>query len=191
MITKHRLLIDSRTKDRQQLTKLLTRIQYNTIELILNAEYKGCRIYDRKNGGLYKKGMIPCTLNDIKKAINKKVDKLFHKLSSINLIKKVVDLRGRTVWMFNPDLYWDYVGWELYYNRWLFELAEHRQASEVVNLSLYYGYYYHCQTNQPIKKIPRSHWQRMCKWWWLTGNDQGIELIDVNYYQPKQIIDED
>ena len=189
MFTKDRYIKDSKTKDRQQLTKLLTRIQYNTLEQILNASLQGCKIYDRRNGCLYKKNMIPCTLNDIKKSINKKVDKLFKVLMSKNLVKQVVDLRGRKVWMINPDLYWDYVGWELYYNRWLFELGEHRQASEVVNLSLQYGYYYHCQTGDAIKKIPRSHWSMMCKWWRLTGNDYSINLIDFQHYQPRQITD--
>ena len=189
MYRKDRRLVDSKTKDRQGLTGLLTKSQYDTLELILNASYEGCLIYDRRVGALYKKGMTPCTLNDIWRAIGKKVDKLFKVLEGNSLVKKVIDMRGREVWMINPDLYWDYVGWELYYNRWLFSLGSHREASKVVNLSLHYGYYYHSTTGESIKKIPKFHWDKMCKWWYLSGNDTGLNLLNFEGYQPKSIIE--
>lgn len=187
MITKDRKIKDSKTKDKLGLSTLMTRIQKETLEQVLNGELDGCRIYDPRNGCLYKRGMTPCSLNDIGKSINKKVDKLFRKLEQLGLIKQVVDLKGQHVWMVNPDLYWDYVGWELYYNRWLFSCGSHRQASEIVNLSLYYGYYYNTIDNSPIKKIPKSHWQRMAKWWLLIDNESSLDLLGFEQYQPCNI----
>lgn len=187
MIKKKRKIIDSKTKNKSGLAKQLTRIQYETIESLLNASLNGCMVFDPRNGCFYKKKMIPCTLNDLKRAIGKKVDKLFNKLSNLDrpIIKKVIDCRGRDVWMINPDLYWDYLGWELYYNRWLFEVGDHKLASQIVNLSLHYGYYYSTEDCKPLRKIPRSHWVKMCKWWLLIDNESSVNLLNFKDYQPQ------
>ncbi|CAH9014003.1 hypothetical protein VP501E541_P0147 [Vibrio phage 501E54-1] len=175
MLTKFRQLSDSVTKGRSTsdgkfLIDTLTNNQRITIQRILNAKHGNCLLYDYRNGCLYKQKMIPASINDISKAIDKKVDKMFLTLVKKRIIKKVIDLRGREVWMINPDLYWGYVTYELYYNRWLFSTGYHLAASQIVDASLHYGYFYHCDTGEPINKISRYHWSNMIKWWRLRPN---------------------
>lgn len=184
MIRKNRKLIDSKTKNKKGLADTLTNNQYNTIGSLLNVEYKGMVLYDPRVGGFYKKNMIPCTLNDLHKALDKKVDKMFRVLQGKKILNLVQDIRGRYVWMINPDLYWDNVTYELYYNRWLFHSGSHRLASEAVNLSLHYGYYYNPENGEAIKKIPRYHWIGMCKWWLLIDNEHSTNLLTFDSYQP-------
>ena len=178
MITKLRRLEDSRTKDSLGLKNSLTKNQYNTLESILNCKLSNCILYDYRNGGLYKNKMIPASLNDISKAIGKKVDKLFRSLVSKGAISQVIDVRGRKVWMINPDLYWDYVSYELYYNRWLFSTKHHEAASKIVDASLYYGYFYHSYSGKPIKKISQWHWYNMFKWWKMFIGTTSPDLLE-------------
>lgn len=167
MITKARRLEDNRTRGGIELINTLTRNQKETVQSILNCKHSNCLLYDYRNGCLYKNRMIPASLNDISKAIGKRIDKMFISLVKKGIVKKVIDLRGREVWMINPDLYWAYVSYELYYNRWLFSTGYHIAASKIVDSSLHYGYFYHSVTGEPIGKISRYHWYNMFKWWRL------------------------
>ena len=176
MLHKDRKLEDSRVNN-SVLLRGLTRLQRINIELLLNARKGKCILYDYKTGCFYKENVIPATLNDLGKAIGKKVDKLVRVLGGKGVLRQVVDIRGRLVWMVNPDLYWDYVSYELYYNRWLWSVRDHFGASQVVDSSLYHGYFYHSVTGLPIKKITNYHWFNMFKWWKLYIGDDSPDLI--------------
>lgn len=178
MLTKVRRLVDSRTSDGKNLKGTLTRNQYTTLEKILNCRLGNCLLYDYRNGCLYKNKMIPASINDISKAINKKVDKLFKLLVEKSIIKLIFDVRGREVWMINPNVYWDYVSYELYYNRWLYSTGHHKAASMIIDASLYYGYFYHSETNEPVSKINRWHWYNMFKWWKMFMGSSSPDLLE-------------
>lgn len=174
MNNKERILTKSKTIKNNKLLDGLTKNQYQTLELIINAKHSNCKVFNAKTNCLYKNHMQPCSLNDISKAIGKKVDKLFKSLSERPeaIVRHVTDVRGRLVWMINPDVFWDYTGYELYYARWLFSTGEHKIASKIVDTSLIYGYYYCSRTWEPLKKISSKEWFGM-KEWYETGLIRG------------------